>query len=142
MRVREEILNLGLAEPMQDPFASMPETHANDEADDLLNPDAPPNIAQHLVSYTGPLSQFTDNELDAILADLKKQFMHAGISMMDGMLHSMGIRVQCTRIRDLLLRIDPVHWVFERITIRRCTYSVPGPNSLWHHDGQHGKFQQ
>ncbi|RXW17274.1 hypothetical protein EST38_g8582 [Candolleomyces aberdarensis] len=27
--------------------------------------------------------------------------------------------------------------VFERFRIRRRTYSVPGPNSLWHHDGQH-----
>jgi hypothetical protein len=30
--------------------------------------------------------------------------------------------------------------VFQRITIRRRTYHVPGPNSLWHHDGQHGSF--
>lgn len=38
------------------------------------------------------------------------------------------------------MRIDPVQHVFQRISIRRRVYSVPGPNSLWHHDGQHGRF--
>ncbi len=117
--------------------ATEPDNEA-DERDDLLDPQAPANIAGHLVSYTGPLSQLTDQELDTILTDLKKRFVRAGISMTDGLLRGMGIRVPRTRIRDSLLRIDPVHRVFERITIRRRTYSVPGPNSLWHHDGQHG----
>ncbi len=141
-RVRQEILDLGLAQPLEDPFTLTPPTDQNDHADDLLDPEAPASIAQHLVSYTGPLSQLTDDELDTILADLKKRFVRAGISMMDGMLRGMGIRIQRTRIRDSLLRIDPVHRVFERITIRRRTYSVPGPNSLWHYDGQHGKIGQ
>jgi hypothetical protein len=35
--------------------------------------------------------------------------------------------------------MDPVQWVFEHIRIWRRVYSVPGPNSLWHHDGQHGE---
>ncbi|KAJ7900776.1 hypothetical protein B0H13DRAFT_1560470, partial [Mycena leptocephala] len=47
-------------------------------------------------------------------------------------------RIPERRDRQSLLRIDPVQRVFQRITIRRRTYSVPGPNSLWHHDGQHG----
>lgn len=34
--------------------------------------------------------------------------------------------------------IDPVHHVFQHIRIHRQVYSVPGPNSLWHHNGQHG----
>ena len=109
----------------------------DDDTDDVLDPHAPANIAHHLVSYPGPLSQLTDDELDTIIADLKKCFVRAGISMIDGLLRGMNIRVPRNRIRDSLLRIDPVHRVFERITIHRQTYSVPGPNSLWHHDGQH-----
>ena len=134
-RVRQELLHLGLAQPLENPFAA---STTDDDADDLLDPHAPANIAHHLISYTGPLSQLTDDELDTIIADLKKRFVRAGISMIDGLLRGMSIRVPRTRIRDSLLRIDPVHRVFERITIRRRTYSVPGPNSLWHHDGQHG----
>ena len=37
---------------------------------------------------------------------------------------------------------DPVRRIFERIRIRRRQYSVLGPNSLWHHDGQHGQYSQ
>ena len=50
-----------------------------------------------------------------------------------------GYRISYQRIRQSLLRIDPIHRVFDRIRIRRCVYSVPGPNALWHHVGQHGK---
>lgn len=57
---------------------------------------------------------------------------------MDGMLRRLGYVIQRERIRQSLIRIDPVQRVFERIRIRRRVYSVPGPNALWHHDGQHG----
>ncbi|KIO16617.1 hypothetical protein M407DRAFT_45791, partial [Tulasnella calospora MUT 4182] len=42
------------------------------------------------------------------------------------------------RISASLVRIDPVRRVFERVRIKRRRYQVPGPNALWHHDGQHG----
>ena len=60
-------------------------------------------------------------------------------SMLDGMLCHLGQRISRERIRASLLRIDPVQWVFEHIHIWQRVYSVPGPNSLWHHDGQHGE---
>ena len=59
--------------------------------------------------------------------------------MLDGMLRRLGHRVQAERIRQSLIWIDPVHRIFDRIRIRRRGYTVPGPNALWHHDGQHGK---
>ena len=59
--------------------------------------------------------------------------------MLDGMLRRLGHHVSWERIRLLLLRIDPVQCVFECIRIRHRVYSVPGPNSLWHHNGQHGE---
>ena len=77
------MLNLGLAQPMANPFTV---SMTDDDADDLLDPHAPANIAHHLVLYTGPLSQLTADELDAIIADLKKRFVQAGISMIDGLL--------------------------------------------------------
>ena len=81
----------------------------------------------------------TDDELDELVIRLRSHYRRAGISMLDGMLRRLGHRIPRERIRASLLRIDPVQRVFERIRIRRRVYSVPGPNSLWHHDGQHGK---
>ncbi|KAF8183360.1 hypothetical protein K438DRAFT_1501080, partial [Mycena galopus ATCC 62051] len=49
-------------------------------------------------------------------------------------------RVAIEQIRQSLLRIDPVWRIFERICIHRRDYRVLGPNSLWHHDGQHAEF--
>ncbi len=60
--------------------------------------------------------------------------------MLNGMLRRLGHRVPIEHIRQSLLRIDPVRQIFERIRIRRREYRVLGPNSLWHHDGQHGRF--
>lgn len=57
---------------------------------------------------------------------------------MSGALSTWGYRISIERIRLSLLRIDPIRRVFESQRIRRRKYSVAGPNSLWHHDGQHG----
>lgn len=132
-------------------------TSSSDDSDPLLNPDLPiPSLlpsdinstspsaepaagdTMQASSYTGPLSSITDGELDELLLRLRSHYCRAGITMLDGMLRRLGHRIQRERIRQSLTRIDPVQRVFERIRIRRRVYSVPGPNSLWHHDGQHG----
>ena len=84
-------------------------------------------------------SNISDDDLDDLVIRLRFHFRRAGIRMLDGMLRRLGYRIQIERIRQSLLRIDPVRRVFERIRIRRRTYSVAGPNALWHHDGQHGE---
>lgn len=118
-----------------------PQSDVSDAAlSDSANP--PPNHTghtPHISSYTRPLSDISDADLDLIILRLRSHFHRAGISMMDGMLRRLGYHLPRERVRQSLLRIDPVHRVFERITIRRRTYSVPGPNVLWHHDGQHGE---
>ena len=87
--------------------------------------------------YTGPLSIITDGDLDAIVHMLRHHYSRAGITMLHGLLHALGYHIPQSHIRESLLRIDPVQQVFEHIHICRRVYSVPGPNSLWHHDGQH-----
>ena len=61
-----------------------------------------------------------------------------GFSMTSGYLRSLGLRVQRDRIRASISRVDPsnVHlrWA---VVVSRRTYSVAGPNSLWHLDGHH-----
>ncbi len=123
--------------------------------DSLLEPDIPlpnqlPQDVQETVVYP-PTPQrppgahthyhhstISDEDLDNLITRLRFHFRRAGIRMINGMLIRLGHRVQQARIRESLLRIDPVRRVFERIRIRRRKYSVAGPNALWHHDGQHG----
>jgi len=59
--------------------------------------------------------------------------------MLHGMLRQLGYRIPHERIHQSLYHIDPVQRIFGCILICRRTYSVAGPNALWHHDGQHGK---
>lgn len=168
--VRRSLLAYGIAEPQENPFTDQ-ELYDTDEqpvhlenaapSDDLLEPEMPipdqlpsefhsDNLAAprvslstpHTTSYTGPLSTITDDDLDSLVMRLRGHFRRAGITMMDGMLRRLGHHVPRERIRASLMRIDPIRRVFERIRIRRRVYSVPGPNSLWHHDGQHGMLYQ
>jgi hypothetical protein len=154
--IRNALLNLGIAEPQQNPFAGS--TESDNEVpgnnlepgdlveDHLLDPELPhpaqlpdellPSSAP--ISFTGPVSSLPDDALDEVITHLRSHFRRAGISMLDGMLRRLGHRVPRERIRNSLMRIDPVQRVFQRIRIRRRVYSVPGPNALWHHDGQHG----
>ena len=49
-----------------------------------------------------------------------------------------GIRIQRSRLRASLHRVDPqAICLRQRETVRRRTYSVEAPNSLWHIDGNH-----
>lgn len=156
--VRNALLSYGIAQPQEAPFnlTSFAETDSDDLLDDFLDPnigipgDLPADVhdlqanlqsnpaEQSTISFTGPVSIMTDEELDDIVIRLRAHFRRAGLSMLDGMLRRLGHRLPRERIRASLMRIDPVQRVFQRIRIRRRTYSVPGPMSLWHHDGQHG----
>jgi len=80
----------------------------------------------------------TDDELDIYILHHRTEFPRAGIAMIHGALHSDGQNVPHERIRQSLVRVDPIGRIFHRHVIERRVYSVPGPMSLWHHDGQHG----
>ncbi|KAJ7017993.1 hypothetical protein C8F04DRAFT_978180 [Mycena alexandri] len=146
------LLRQGLVEPQAAPFADPPSKNTEvPEAplrleDDILDPDyavpqvMPADIADAAPPpppSTGDLSTIVDWELDSVLLRFRTHFRRAGISMLDGMLRQLGHRVQRDRIRESLCHINPVHRVFQRIQIRRRQYYVAGPNSLWHHNGQH-----
>ena len=153
--IRNALLEHGIAEPQSSPFATEDGQLSFESAepgnlvdDDRLNPELslPAQLLvtpqdhhpSHTTSFTGPLSNLSDNSLDELISHLRSHFCRAGLTMLDGMLRRLGHRVPRDRIRASLMRIDPIQRVFQRICIRRRTYSVPGPNHLWHHDGQHG----
>lgn len=167
--VRNALLSYGITQEQPDPFVfyevnsdpaqavssngseTTTSTHTN--LDFLLDPPGPVirgdasafMLAEsqqphpRIVSYTGPISSTTDDQLDNLILQLRQTFVRAGTTMLHGMLRRLGYRISYQRIRQSLLRIDPIHRVFDRIRIRRRVYSVPGPNALWHHDGQHGE---
>ena len=57
---------------------------------------------------------------------------------MYGYLLSLNIRVQFSRVRESQSRVDPEGSMMRRLfSLRRRSYSVCGPQHLWHIDGHH-----
>ena len=78
-------------------------------------------------------SMCSDEELDGIIANLKSTLPHVGERIIIGHIRSLGLCIQRERIRQSIQRIDPVNTSLRwHLHISRRTYSVPGPNSLWH----------
>ena len=81
-------------------------------------------------------STVTNSELDEIVRQYVHSFLSAGEAMTRGHLCSVNVRVQRERIRQFVRRVtgsdsSPLPAIYRR------TYSVPGPNELWHVDGNH-----
>ena len=84
-------------------------------------------------------SKLSDNELDKIVEDFILQHgMTCGQVYIAGYIRSLGLRVQRSRIRKCMARLDPqnnaLRW---GVVVSRRVYQVPRPNSLWHLDGHH-----
>jgi hypothetical protein len=90
-------------------------------------------------SSTGPMSDLSDEQLDAITYQIIETFPTFGRTMINGHLRFLGHHVPRSRVRESYWRVHgPPAQSFGARRIERRVYSVPGPNSLWHHDGQHG----
>ncbi|KAL0070085.1 hypothetical protein AAF712_002572 [Marasmius tenuissimus] len=90
-------------------------------------------------SSTGPMSDITDEDLDEAMHSIITAFPSFGRRLIQGELRFMGIHVPRSRVQASYLRV--VGLPTQSFGVRRITrriYTVPGPNSLWHHDGQHG----
>ena len=87
----------------------------------------------------GRFSDISDEYLDGlILGYISRHGYTTGESYLIGFIRSQGLKVQRDRIRASLTRVDPhntaLRWA---CVITRRVYSVPGPNALWHIDGNH-----
>lgn len=94
-------------------------------------------------AYTSPalaVSDLTDDELDNIIHHILDIFPTFGRRMIDGYLRNSGHRVPRERVRNSYMRVHGAPPTFNNRPIQRRVYRVAGPNSLSHHDGQHGKF--
>lgn len=87
------------------------------------------------------LSDLTDDQIDQLVLSIYYQFPSFGRRMLDGYLLELGHRVPRRRLEESYHRVvGPSTRTFAPQRLVRRTYSVPGPNSLWHHDGQHGQL--
>lgn len=78
-------------------------------------------------------SSIRDEALDGIISGLKNVLPHIGERIVLGHLRRIGLVIQRERVRQSIHRVDPLNtalrWNFQ---IKRRSYSVAGPNSLWH----------
>lgn len=94
-------------------------------------------LRRHNIMYNR-YSNINDEELRSVLNSILNNHPHTGVNMMMGHLKARGILVQHRRVRRLLRESDPASSVVRwGLTAVRRTYSVPGPNFLWHVDGHH-----
>lgn len=90
-------------------------------------------------SSTAPMSQISDDELDDIMRRILRVFPAFGRRMIRGHLESLGVRIPRERLRESYERVNGIpQGLSGNRAVGRRVYRVAGPNSLWHHDGQHG----
>ncbi|KAL0569464.1 hypothetical protein V5O48_012504 [Marasmius crinis-equi] len=90
-------------------------------------------------SSTGPMTDISDDDLDDAMHQIITAFPSFGRHLIQGELKFMGIHVPRSWVEASYLRVvDLPTQSFGIWRITRRIYTVPGPNSLWHHDGQHG----
>ncbi|XP_052258171.1 uncharacterized protein LOC127862912 [Dreissena polymorpha] len=99
-------------------------------------------IKRRLREYgLGRQNQYTtisNEDLDTHVLRLTHGNPLLGQRNVQGLLSSEGLVVQRSRVAESLTRVDgaAVAMRWSR-TIQRRSYSVPGPNALWHIDGNH-----
>ncbi|XP_076829589.1 uncharacterized protein LOC143475591 isoform X2 [Brachyhypopomus gauderio] len=98
------------------------------------------HMEQNGIRKTDLYSPLTNEELDYIVTDVHRSHPNTGYKLMHGLLKARGIRVPISRLRESFRRVDAEGVCMRRLrlhTLRRRQYSVPGPNYLWHIDGNH-----
>jgi hypothetical protein len=133
--MRDALLEYGLSEPADNPFIRT-----------YYDPNTlQPSLSYHSAvaytqvrSYHQPVSDWSDEELDNAITRLWIHYPSAGVAMLQGSLEVLGQRVKRSQISESLIHVEPDHQLFGQLVIERRGYRVPGPNFLWHHDGQHG----
>ncbi|THH10681.1 hypothetical protein EW146_g8295 [Bondarzewia mesenterica] len=110
----------------------------------LVQPGTPvyhqPNgtIERSYSSTTPPVSTMSNAQLDDMIAHILDIFLNFGRCMLSGCLRAQGHRVPTGRIAASYVCVHGSPAIFGDRRIHRKVYNVPRPNSLWHHDGQHG----
>ena len=82
-----------------------------------------------------PFSEMENEALDDIVAKQLQSCSSMGERMLAGALRSQGLRIQRRRLRESIMRVDPLGRILRRFQVmRRRVYKVEGPNALWYVD--------
>ena len=85
-----------------------------------------------------PRVVLSDSGLDALVRDIQREFPNAGYRRVHSQLKSRNVKVTQSRVRESMHRTDPEGIAMRWLNITsRAAYSVSGPLSLWHIDGNH-----
>lgn len=98
------------------------------------------HMKQNGLRKTDLFSVVNDEELDRIVCEIHRRHPNTGYKLMRGHLNARGVRVTVSRLQESLRRVDAEGVYMRRLrlrVLRRRQYSVPGPNCLWHIDGNH-----
>lgn len=95
-------------------------------------------MSQLNLKVSGTYSQISDDDLDSLVREAQQCHPNVGIRMLMGFLKTNGHHMQRERIRQSLLRTDPLgvmqRW---RIAVQCRKYNVHSPLLLWNIDGCH-----
>ena len=124
--VRRRALEHGLVEPGPPVYV------------DYVDPEG--HVTRIFRSSTRATSDIDDEELDKIMVSILQVFPSLGRRMIDGHLRYLGHSIPRSRLQASYARVHGAPSTgFGPRRIQCRVYNVAGPNSLWHHDGQHGK---
>ena len=95
-------------------------------------------MSEYNLSLRECYSSIEDVVLDHIMRELKEEFPNSGYRTIDSLLRQRGICIKQLQLREAMHRTDS-YGITVRFAdfIRRRTYRVPGPQALWHVDGNH-----
>lgn len=99
----------------------------------------PPRVGPRHTGSAVQMSDLTDGQLDMLVAEILQDYPEYGRSMLKGALRANGYRVFPLHLNESFNRVYGTPGVFGGRRLTRRRYRVPGANSLWHHDGQHGE---
>ena len=97
-------------------------------------------LSEHGLSIRQTYADMNDGDLDSLLRIILREFPNAGYKRMTGLLLGRGIRLQQSRIRSAMQRVNPQGCLLRSLELNilhRRSYQVYGPLALWHLDGNH-----
>lgn len=96
------------------------------------------NKARKALGIRRDFSQWTDEELDSVVQQIRKEKPSVGLKFIWSRLRWNGAKIQRERVRKSMRRNDPIGVELRgRKALRRRNYVVAGPDALWHMDGYH-----
>lgn len=104
------------------------------------HPGQRPVRSAHTAGVSDAFARISNFDLDRLVACILTTFPSFGRRLVQGSLRSQGWRIQKHRVVASIRRVTCRTRLFRRRVAERRLYKVAGPNSLWHHDGQHGLF--